>query len=374
MIWTAVLLTIAASLAVLAWRSKSSWGKLCLVYSAAFCGAIGLFEAYLALQQQLQGDGTRMDGSITEDFTHPDDLLGYAPAKDRRVTARKWYGGSLIYDVVYTIGSDGLRIAPPPAASAAKGCLIFFGDSITFGEGVNDEEPFPYRIGVKTAGEYRIHNFAFSGYGPHQMLANLQLHRVDEIVRCTPTHFIYFCIPEHTERVAGLAAWDRHGPRFRLAADGSVFRDGNFDGPSAVPGSWTMPQWAQKGLDGFLAWQTFFGRLRQAGPKDLALLIAIVRQAARTAKQRHPGSEFDVILWDGSDNDRVRSIESGLAGAGIPVHRLTSAIPDFRTHWQEYVLSMHDLHPNALQHERVADYVITNILKNRQYHASDGAR
>src|SRR5690348_5151396 len=116
--------------------------------SAVTCG-IAAFEAYLAIEQA-QGDGTRMEGSITEDFTHPDDVLGYAPRAKTRVTARKWYHDILVYDVAYTIDADALRISPPPADGPKQGCILFFGDSVTFGEGVNDEETFAYRTGLAT--------------------------------------------------------------------------------------------------------------------------------------------------------------------------------------------------------------------------------
>jgi hypothetical protein len=328
---------------------------------AAIICAIGIFEGYLAYEQT-KGDGTRLEGSIADGFTHSDNLLGYAPAPNTQVTAREFYGNSLIYDVVYTIGANGLRTTPL-AKAASKGCVAFFGDSITFGEGVNDEESLPYRVAVKTAGEYAVYNFAFSGYGPHQMLANLQAHREQEIVNCTPTHFIYLCIPEHVERVAGLADWDHHGPRFRLMSDGKVVRDGNFDSPPQLFGPWPMPQQIARPLDNFRTWQKLFGRARKADPADLSLLIAVIREAARTAQERYPYSEFHVMLWDGSDNERVRAIESGLqSGETMKVHRETKAIPDFRSNWRRYVLSEYDLHPNPHQHELLADYITQVIL------------
>src|SRR5207247_10000624 len=131
---------------------------------------------------------------ITEDFTHADDTLRYAPDANRRVTARKLYRDQVLYDVTYTIGPDGLRVAPPAYDVAVGGCVVFFGDSVSFGEGVNDDQTFPYLVGLKTEGRYRIYNFAFSGYGPHQMLAALQAGRVARIVLCRSTRVIYLTI------------------------------------------------------------------------------------------------------------------------------------------------------------------------------------
>jgi hypothetical protein len=190
------------------------------------------------------------------------------------------------------------------------------------------------------------------------MLASLDAHR-EASVDCAPTHFIYFCIPEHVERVAGLATWDRHGPRFRITTDGTVVRDGNFD--TALP---SLPLLTPL-LNDFRAWQKMFGRARKARAADLDLLVAIIAQAERMTRERYPESRFDVLLWDGSDNDRILKIESGLKAAGVTVLRETNAIPDLRTNYINYVISEHDLHPNARQNDLLADYITQSILGAR---------
>src|SRR5678815_5701888 len=74
--------------------------------------ALALFELTLGLKE-LRGDETVVEGSISDGFTQRNDLLGYAPPRAHRVTARKRFKDQVIYDVVYTIGENGLRIAPP---------------------------------------------------------------------------------------------------------------------------------------------------------------------------------------------------------------------------------------------------------------------
>ena len=121
--WLAVLLIIGLLLALLSWFSNHKRVALVSIYFASFFLAVGSFEGYL-VYEQVKGDGTRIEGSITDEFNKPDDLLGYAPRENTRVTARKFYGTSLIYDVVYTIGSNGLRITPL-AKGANRGCVVF---------------------------------------------------------------------------------------------------------------------------------------------------------------------------------------------------------------------------------------------------------
>jgi hypothetical protein len=62
-----------------------------MLCTAAIFFGLGAFEAYLGIEQHM-GDGTRMEGSITEGFTRPDDILGYAPQRGSHITARKFYG------------------------------------------------------------------------------------------------------------------------------------------------------------------------------------------------------------------------------------------------------------------------------------------
>jgi hypothetical protein len=358
--WTGILSGAALLLGLLAWLLRRSSLTYLFTNLATACFAVALFEAFLAIENSSAGDGTRIEGTINDNFTRPDDTLGYLPNKNAKVTARKLYENSILYDVVYTIGADGLRVSPPHNSDTSTGCAIFFGDSVTFGEGVNDDENYPYLVGLKTDGTYRIHNFAFSGYGPHQMLANLMSGRVAERIRCAPSHVFFLCIPAHIERVAGLTSWDRHGPRFRLSNDGSVKQDGHFDDPWHI-GTWTLPKWVKEGLELSLTWQKIMGRGRQSTSADLDLLAAVIAASRQAASGQYPGSQFDVILWDGAD--RARAIESRLVAAGLPLHLLTTAIPDFPEHWGDYVISPHDMHPNKRLHDRLADYIVSKILR-----------
>jgi len=359
--WSPVLLSVAAFLSVAAWRARHAWAKPGMAWLAAVFVALAVFEGYLGHQERA-GDGTTMEGTITRGFNQRDDVLGYVPDKASQVTARKRYGEEVIYDVTYTIGADGLRVRPGTNAVTPASSVVFFGDSITFGEGVNDDEAFPYLVGRAGADRFVAYNFAFSGYGPHQMLATLQNGLIDSRAVPAPTHFIYLAIVQHVKRVAGLARWDRHGPRFRLDAAGTPVRDGYFDSPKQLFGRWQVPDWAVAALDEFHTWRRFFGRSRDPDEADLELFIGVVIESARLAREQYPGSTFHVILWDGSDDPRIETIARRLTAAGIAVERLTSVIPDFTADDSRYLLSPHDGHPNPLMHQRLAEYILRRIV------------
>ncbi len=325
--WSAVLLAAATILGIAAWRARGDVAKMLLANLAAVFVALAAFEAYLGLRPA-EDDGTRMEGTIAEDFVHPDDDLGYAPNKGARVTARKRYGDTVVYDVTYTIGSDGLRVMPPVDLRRHVDCLLFFGDSVTFGEGVDDEQAYPYLIARRIGPDFAVYNFAFSGYGPHQMLALLRSGRIESMISCTPRHLFYLGIPEHVARVAGLTTWDRHGPRFAIDAQGAVVRDGNFDAPVKLFGQWAVPLAVAKATQSFLTWQRFLGRERTPGNAEVALYVAIVRESARIAHERYPGAVFHVILWDRPGNPHVGDIKARMLNEGIRLHLLTTAFPD----------------------------------------------
>jgi hypothetical protein len=245
--------------------------------------------------------------------------------------------------------------------------VVFFGDSYTFGEGVNDDETFPYQVGLKTGGHYAIYNFAYSGYGPHQMLAALQDGRVERVVRCTPTHFIFFTSDFHIGRSAGLTPWDTHGPRFAIGADGKLFRNGNFDTEARARRGFALPEFVAAALDRSYAWQRVFGRERVPSAGDFqnyfAIYLAIIRESERLTRERFPGSKFHVLLWDASDYpDRIATIEQDLRAAGIAFHELSPLAPDYRTNRLKYIIGPHEGHPNAWAHQLLADFVAERIL------------
>ena len=93
----------------------------------------------------------------------------------------------------------------------------------------------PYLVGERSGNRFRVYNFGFHGYGPHQMLAALTGGRVQDTVDCQPTHVVYQAIVPHVERVSGLATWDRHGPRYVETQDGGVRLAGRFDDTEVKP-------------------------------------------------------------------------------------------------------------------------------------------
>ncbi|MGE5444432.1 MAG: hypothetical protein ACM3SR_07500, partial [Ignavibacteriales bacterium] len=338
---------------------KALWLNL-----AAIVIALTLFEGYRWLKSG--------DYYITERFSNdwhriPNDFLGYVPGKGIKINTSKYYKDELIYDVTYTIDENGLRIGPPYNESNLAGCVLFFGDSFTFGSGLNDNETLPYQVGIKSHGKYRIYNFAFNGYGPHQMLSALEHKLVEHIVSCSgPKFAIYQAIPDHIRRSVGLSFWDYHGPKYILGKNGEVMFAGNFDDGKIIP------QIIIKDLNKSLIYRDVIGNRRFIGrDKDIDLFVAIVYASKRRFEKLYPGGKFHVIFWENrfikyekpyKILEWLRALKY-LKDRGVAVHLTSEIFPDYQLSGDKYKLSHYDGHPNALANQIIAEYVIDNILK-----------
>ena len=349
-LWSLLLWTAAAFIAAM-WVRRS-WLKAVLVNLAAVLLALSGYEAYLWLREA-RSDPTRWQGTYTTEYFMGDDLLGYGPAKAKTVVAEKYHEDDLIYSVRYTIDEAGLRVSPA-TVKPELGCVLFFGGSVTFGEGVADDQAMPYQVGVLTDYRYRIYNFAFHGYGPHQMLAAFEGGRVNEIIKCQPTHVIYQAIISHVERAAGLASWDAQGPRYVQAADG-VTLAGRFDDDEVNP-PWS--QWLGK----WLTYDTLFGKRRPAGSDEIYLYGEIVNAVQALVKRQYPGAEFHVLLWDDhglASHDPVLEV---LQARDLSLHRITDILLEYREDKSRYELDAFDRHPTAAAHASIAGYLVRSVL------------
>lgn len=329
--------------------SRAIWVNL-----GAVVLALLLLEAYFYSQQE-PPDKTRYAGRYTRDYFIADNLLGYGPTKGISATAQKYFADSLVYNVVYSIGPDGLRVAPP-YQQGATGCVLFFGDSLTFGEGLTDEQAMPYRVGILSAGRYRVYNFAFHGYGPHQMLAQLEQSVVQRTIACQPQHAIYQAIVPHIARVAGRAFWDKHGPRYRITSGHQVVLSGHFDDTPAAAVITALR------LREMQIYTHLLGDLRPYSDADIELYLDVVQQARDAFEREYPGGKFHVLLWHYRGDRVYDQVMNGLRARQLDVRSVDAILPQYAAHPEIYQIGAHDAHPNARADDLIADYVLKDIL------------
>jgi hypothetical protein len=341
-------LTCAAALWWLAWRSRGR-GAQAVLFNLAFAPlALGGFELYL---------GTRSvphaDPDIPPAYKLRDDVVGHRIASGVRVRHAQWLGDEPIFDAVYTIDPDGLRVSPPRRSDGDALCVLFFGDSFTFGWGLDDDETIPWLAAVLTGQRHRVYNFAYAGWGAHQMLALLQIGRVEEVVECTPTHALYYSHHDHVRRAAGRSPYDPHGPRFELRGDGGLERRGNFDDEPGFLQRW--PRLAKSRVARILV-EHF-----EPQQADFDRFASIVAASRDFLVQRWPGLRFHVLVWNKRWKNAAEYWE-GLERRGIAVHYITDVLPGYPQERLRYALGPHDGHPNARANELVARWFVREVL------------
>lgn len=310
----------------------------------------------------------------SEGFFVADDVLGYKPSSGQILSHRTSTQNELLYHVTYTLNQDGLRVSSPVDAvtESHTPCIMFFGDSFTFGEGMPDEQTMPYQVWKNLGGQYRTVNFGFLGYGPHQMLAAIQHGHLQSRGHCHPGHIIYQAIPTHVSRAAGLEVWDHHGPRYVLNAKGQAQPSGHFD--DAPPASALerlravhrqFSPWLKTTLEGSALYRTLLRTHRPVDEQDAALLGAIIGESRQQIQRTYPEAQFHVILWD-YDDDRqvVEQIQRALAQQDVQVAVVSTIMPDFPTGRARYEISRYDRHPNALAHELIAQFITRNLIRH----------
>lgn len=301
-----------------------------------------------------------------KDFYYRHPVLGYAPTPDNIIRHTENYPDGHHLEVIYTINSDGQRIAGPAdqETKAYDESVIFFGCSFTFGEAVEDDETLPYLFGKHSGWNYRVYNFAFEGYGPHQMLAALENNIVTDIVRETPKVVIYHGIMDHVYRVAGGHSWIKYGPKYALK-EGEVVQVGHFDDDRT-------PFIERQLLKSSIINRLVHGISREMiSEKDAAqLLIEIVTASKNKVKQQYPDSEFMVLMWDKWKNEDPAlaqcydQIINQLRERHITVHEVKSILPTYAAEKDKFLVKNNG-HPSPLAYDKIAQFVSELIAKDQ---------
>lgn len=349
-LWVCV--SSAAVFLLLFLRGRTFW-RVVFFNLAAFFLILALFESYFVLKARWNpGPVVHTEGV----YDHMrDEVTGarMVPGSSRR--AIKTVDGALLYDVQITADTNGLRISPPCESDSACG-ILFFGDSFTFGEGVNDNETMPWRVGEALGNSYCIYNFALHGYGPHHMLALVEGGRVFPVVTHEVKDVIYEVLyPDHVFRLAGYFDWDVYGPWYELDDQGNPVRLGSFDTPGRL-NAWT--RWILRSQLGSKAMYYF----RYDRTKDKERFVAVLLHTWELLQVQYPDARFHLLLWDwteGQDDvyfDRLRD-------AGILIHDVETFIPNGDKSNPDLKISPFDKHPNAACQQLFADYVLAKIIQ-----------
>jgi hypothetical protein len=334
----------------LAVSGKTTWKYWGLAVIANLGAAV---VAALAFGVWQRFQSPQSDPSKVECFYQLADDVGFIPKANVRMTACA-DGGRRTYDVSYTIGSDHFRVVPA-AAENPDACVLLFGDSFTFGDGVKDDETYPAQIVKQSARRVAAQNFAISGWGPHQFLAGLQSGRFQRAVRCSPTDAVFLMVPSLIWRASGVTnPWDSAGPRYRLGADGRPIRDGALGDPDPYN------------------WRRWIGINPVSKGQASSLATGVIAEAMSELRHLYPGIRthlisYRVASWGdtGFSSEELASFEYDLQQAGVMPLPLEAIIPRYRFALRDYVLDQTDYHPNARAHRLIAEFILREIKRSQ---------
>lgn len=316
------LATLIFSLEIRSYRHELSGGVLAATMLAAAIPAVlgdrlrstllmlGTVIAFLSLAEiyftvtspsaALPAVDNDFSGTLSQ--VHP--TLGYAPPTDTAVRVKRTLDDSpsdVLYDVTYTLDSNARRVGP--GDNVAADCVVFFGGSFTWGEGVNDDETMPHQFAL--ASDYRLRgvNFGFSGYGPNHMLRAIEDGMLVNACSGDILAVVYTAIPPHYLRSAGLADWGPKSPRYRIA-------------PESGPPVYSGPL-----FEDMVAFLDFRAR-RESALANQTLTLLATQQAlelytaiVRASKERvlaDADAPFYVLYWDlveASTDPQLKSLE-----------------------------------------------------------------
>ena len=225
--------------------------------------------------------------------------------------------GASLYDVHYTIDKDLHRKVDSTSRGPA---VVFFGDSFTFGLGLNDADTLPQRFADLHGGKQRVLNLAVSGYSPSQFLREVETGLKDDVIGAKPIAFVFLTAPFHAKRTACKESWIAPAPRYALVDGKPVYRGACLDGPDT--------NWRRfldhTALYGVII-RPLFSRLTH---DDVDLYIRILIEAGRVSKVRYGvATIIPYVRWTprylagtGYDDD---AIIRQLKGGGLEVIDMT---------------------------------------------------
>ena len=234
---------------------------------------------------------------------HP--LTGYmiADAGETQM-AKIARGGDTIYSCTYSLipdsGTNSIQLNHRKgfrSDSNDSAEIVFLGCSITFGEGINDNQTFSYK-----SGEYcntSSVNFGMSGYGTHQAYTIYQ-NRYAGLNDGKHRTFVYSFIPDHILRAKCIYPWNTNDPYYESQGDSVVLK-----GKAHEVSGFAKTHKYTRYLSLFNSF-TFINDLTTSivagkAAKDLSepdynRVLNMIKQMSASASAR--GDRFILIYWD----------------------------------------------------------------------------
>jgi hypothetical protein len=244
-------------------------GAALMLASLLFCLAAAEFYALLQLTPAID--------ITTPGFLGTRPNLGWGPQHAGVFHQKKLDGrtGSVIYDAAYTIDENlNRQVVSAPAGPT----IAFFGDSMTFGQGVADADTLPQAFADGAERRFRVLNFAVPGYGPQQFLRALETDMYRNLLSESRL-FVMLTAAWHAERTNCADDFMRRAPRYVLA-HGALTYEG------ACEEHWTervRQLWMRAAMNDVFLKPAFGG----ANSADMDLFVAILVRAGQLVREKY---------------------------------------------------------------------------------------
>jgi hypothetical protein len=263
------------------------------------------------------------------------------PVPNMATEFTEFLDGRLIADVTYRIDVSGLR----EISAAVQGRpykVAFFGCSFMFGHGLQDDQTLPYYFLRQARGAFEGFNFAGEGWGPHQMLREVETGFVRRVAG-VPDLAIYEAIPDHLRRVAGRAPWES-GPKYELCRGDEACYAGPFHSAYyEASRRWLDQSWTGKFVENHF--------VSLSRPSDIPLFLAVLKRT-RSLLQKN-GTRFVIVLWDKSE--LAKTMMKTLRANQFDVIALSSIF--LERDLKKHPLIQPDRHPSPATNKAIATYL-----------------
>ena len=292
---------------------------------------------------------------------HVANNIGNVPYSDSTYHAVLVNGNDTVYDVNYAIDGNWKRITPD-ADSTKNKYALFFGCSITFGEGLHGNETFPYYF-QELAGNCNAYNYSYSGYGAHQMLARMQFQDLTEQVKEKDGIAFYIFFDDHIKRSIGsmntYVNWGSQSPYYYMDGDKLVrdkmFKNGRYYTSKLYELIYQTSIVKYFNLDFPL----------NVKHKHIDLYVEMVLASKNEYKKQFGNDDFYVILYPTYTNiskEDYAYFKSTLDAKKIKYIDLQN----FITYGPEYTIGG-DPHPSASTNKLLVEELLKRLKKNNYY-------
>ena len=267
--------------------------------------------------------------------------IGYVPGADTVINDVFVVEGDTSFNVDYSIDKYRKRITPRIERSENSEYALFFGCSIAFGYGLEDDETIPYYYQLN--GDIASYNFAYNGHGTNHVAARLEQGDLNEQVNEKSGKAFYLFFWDHIARSVGTmkrhTSWLHFAPYYYMEND-SLMRDRMFKDGRPITSYFYESLYQSSILEYFNV--DFPLSLSE---KHFDLVAEMIKYSKDHYAQQFGNHEFYTVImptYSEQNPEGMKSFIEAVERKGVDVIDLSNEID----YGSKYTLK-HDSHPNA---------------------------